>query len=171
MTWNLDWWPRKTIGHLFWATSSFMHHFIAISHPNSPETPNLGQNRQFFVPCNLEIWPWMTLKNNRAPLRCYFKLCALFHSHQSIQLELQSGSAKFGSKSAIFLSHVISKFDRWSLKIIGHISYAISSFFHHFITIGHFKLELQSENAKFGSKLAIFLPVSPWNLTDDLEKQ
>ena len=37
-----------------------------------------------FVPCNLEIWR-MTLKNNRAPLLCYFKLCASFHSHQWIQ--------------------------------------------------------------------------------------
>ena len=27
----------------------------------------------------------MTLKNNRAPLLCYFKLCASFHSHWYIQ--------------------------------------------------------------------------------------
>ena len=41
----------------------------------SPETPNLGQNRWCFVPCDLEIW-WMTLKNNRASLLCLFQaLC------------------------------------------------------------------------------------------------
>ena len=51
---------------------------------NSPETPNLGQNRWCFVPCDLEIW-WMTLENNRAPLLCCFKLCATFHSHRWIQ--------------------------------------------------------------------------------------
>ena len=50
----------------------------------SPETPNLGQNRWCFVPCDLEIW-WMTLENNRAPLLCCFKLCATFHSHRWIQ--------------------------------------------------------------------------------------
>ena len=50
----------------------------------SPETPNLGQNRWCFVPCDLEIW-WMTLENNRAPLLCCFKLCAKFHSHRWIQ--------------------------------------------------------------------------------------
>ena len=50
----------------------------------SPETPNLGQNRWCFVPCDLEIW-WMTLENNRAPLICCFKLCATFHSHWWIQ--------------------------------------------------------------------------------------
>ena len=45
----------------------------------SPETPNLGQIWWFLEPCDLEIW-WMTLKNNRAHLLCYFKLCAAFHS-------------------------------------------------------------------------------------------
>ena len=35
-------------------------------------------------PCDLEIW-WMTLENNRAPLLCYFKLCAAFRSHWWIQ--------------------------------------------------------------------------------------
>ena len=50
----------------------------------SPETPNSGQKRWCFVPCDLEIW-WMTLGNNRAPLLCCFKLCATFHNHQWIQ--------------------------------------------------------------------------------------
>ena len=50
----------------------------------SPETPNLGQIRRFLEPCDLEIWG-MTLKNNRAPLLCYFKLCASFRSHWWIQ--------------------------------------------------------------------------------------
>ena len=47
----------------------------------SPETLNSGQNRRFFfVLCDLEIWR-MTLKNNRTPLLCCFKVCASFHSH------------------------------------------------------------------------------------------
>ena len=50
----------------------------------SPETPNLGQIRWFLEPCDLEIWR-MTLKNNRAPLLCYFKLCAAFRTHWWIQ--------------------------------------------------------------------------------------
>ena len=29
--WNLTNWPRKTIGHFFYAASNFVHHFIAIS--------------------------------------------------------------------------------------------------------------------------------------------
>ena len=47
-------------------------------------TSNLGQNWQLFVPCDLEIW-WMTLNNNRAPLRYYVKLYASFQSHRWIK--------------------------------------------------------------------------------------
>ena len=54
----------------------------------NPETPNLGQNRLFFAQCDLEIW-WMTLKSNRAPFLCYFKLCASFHNHQWIQTRVR----------------------------------------------------------------------------------
>ena len=38
------------------------------------------------------------------------------------------------------------KFDRWPWKTIGHLFYTTSSFVHHFIVIGEFKLELQSRN-------------------------
>ena len=50
----------------------------------SPETPNLGQIRRFLEPCDLAIWR-MTLKNNRAPLLFYFKLCASFRNHGCIE--------------------------------------------------------------------------------------
>ena len=170
------------------------------------------------------MW-WMTLKNNRAPLLYYFKICASFHSHRSIQtgvtvrkrpiwvkighflscvtlkfdkwpwkslghlsyatsrfmhhfiaigqfkLELEVWKRQIQVKIGHFLSRVTLKFDRWPWKTIGHLSYAASSFVHHFIAIGQFKVELQSGNAKFGSKSAIFCPMWPQNLTDDLEKQ
>ena len=57
VTLQLDVWPWKTIGHLFY------------------------QTRRFLEPCDLEIWR-MTLKNNRAPLLRYFKLYASFRSHR-----------------------------------------------------------------------------------------
>ena len=50
----------------------------------TPGTPNSDQNGRFFLPRVTEIWQ-MTLKNNRAPLLCYFKLCAWFHCHMRIQ--------------------------------------------------------------------------------------
>ena len=87
VTLKLDGWPSQTIGHLFYATSSFVHHFIAVGEfnwSNSPETPNPGQILRFLEPCDLEIWR-MTLKKNRAPLLCFFKLCASFLTHWWIQ--------------------------------------------------------------------------------------
>ena len=44
----------------------------------------LDSNRQFFRPCDREIWSWMTSKNNRA-LLYYVKLCASFQIHWWIQ--------------------------------------------------------------------------------------
>ena len=77
-------WPWKKIGHLFCVASSFVqHHFIAISvFKLELQTWNakFGWKSMVFVPCDIEIWH-MTLKNNRAPLLCYFKLCAPFRSH------------------------------------------------------------------------------------------
>ena len=49
-----------------------------------PSNLKLDSNRQFFCPCDREIW-WMTLQNNGAPLLCYFKLCASFCTHWWIQ--------------------------------------------------------------------------------------
>ena len=69
------------------------------------------------------------------------------------------------------LSHVTLKFDGWPSKTIEHLVYTTSSFVHHFKAMGEFKLKLQSGNAQFGSKSAIFCPVRPWNLSYDPEKQ
>ena len=99
VTLQFDVWPSKTIGHLFYATSSFVHHFFPLVNSNwsySPETPNLGQNWWFF-------------------------------------------------------SRVTLKFDPWPWKTIGHLCYPTSSFVHHFVAIGEWKLELQSGNAQSGS--------------------
>ena len=81
-----------------------------------------------------------------------------FKSIGEFKLELQSGNAQFGSKSAIFLSRVTMKFHGWPWKTIGQLFYATLTFVHHFKAIGEFKLELQSGNAQFGSKSTIFLP-------------
>ena len=122
---QFDVWPWKTIGHLFYAASSFVYHFVAIGDfklelqsrnaqfgSNStifrglwpwnltddlergksegfdscdrPSNLKLDSNRQFFRPCDRKIW-WMTWKNNRALLLYYVKLCASFQIHWWIQ--------------------------------------------------------------------------------------
>ena len=56
----------------------------------------------------------------------------------------------------------------WSQLKIEHLLYVASNFVHHFIAISEFKLKLQSGNAQFRSKSAIFCPVTfefdgwPW---------
>ena len=113
----------------------------------------------------------MTLKNNRAPLQCYFKLCASFHSHRWIQAGVTVQKRPIWVKIIDFFSRVTLQFDIWPWKTIGHLFYATSSFVQHFVAIAQFKLELQSGNAQSGSKSMIFLAVWPCNLTDDLQKQ
>ena len=135
-----------------------------------PSNIKLDSNRQFFRLCDREIW-WTTLQNNRAPLLCYFKLCASFRTHWWIQTSITVRKRSIWFKIDNFLSCVTLKFYGWPSKTIGHLFYAASSFVHHFVAIGEFKLQLQSGNAQSGSNLTVFRAVGPWNLTDDLAKQ
>ena len=87
VTSKIDGGPWKTIGHLFYATSSFVHHFIVIGEFKQELQSGNGQfgsKSTLFVLCDLEIWQ-MILKNNRAPLLCCFKFCASLHNHRWIQ--------------------------------------------------------------------------------------
>ena len=74
----------------------------------------------FFVPCDLEIWR-MTLKNNRAPLLSYFKLCASFRSHWWIQTGVRVRNRPIWVKIDDFFSCVTLKFDGWPWKTIEHL--------------------------------------------------
>ena len=81
------WSQLKTIGHLYYATSSSMHHFVAIGELKlevQSGNAQFGSKSTILEPCDLEIWQ-MTFKNNRAPLLFYFKLCASFRSHRWFQ--------------------------------------------------------------------------------------
>ena len=109
----------------------------------SPETLNSGQNWQYFVPCDLEIW-WMTLENDRAPHLYQFKLCAPFQIHQWSQTWVTVWKRSILVKIGDILSRVNLKFDGWPWKTIGYLLYTTSSFVHHFKAMGELKLELQS---------------------------
>ena len=138
----------KNIRHLSYATLSLCIKSKPSVNSNlrySPKTLNSSPNRQFLVPCDLAIWR-MTLKNNRAPLLCCFKLCASFHSHQWILTGVTVRKRPIWVKIVcFFLSHVTLRFDGWPWKNIEHISWATSSFVHHFIIIiCELTLELRS---------------------------
>ena len=157
MTLKFDGWPWKTIGYLFYATSSFVHHFKAICEFKlelQSGNAQFGSKLAIFCP----VWPWNLrddLKNNnRVPLPCYFKLCA---SPEMPNL----------GKNWLFLLQVTLKFERWPWKTIGHLYYATSRFMHHFVGISEFKLNLQSGNAQFWSKSELFVPcdLEIWRMT------
>ena len=172
-TFRFDRWPCETIGHLFCATSSFVHHFIPIGEFKlelQSGNAQFGSNRRFFEPCDLEILR-MTHKNNRASLLRYFKLCVSFCTHWWIQIGVTVQKRPIWVKFDDFYSRATLKFHGWPWKPIGHFFYATLSFVQHFVPIGEFKLELQSWNAQSWSKSTIFRAVAPWNLTDDLAKQ
>ena len=118
MTLKFDEWPRKTIKHLVYTTSNFVHHFKSIG---------------------------------------------------EFKLELQSGNAQFGWKMPIFLSRVTRELEIWwmTLKIKRTPLLYCIKFVQHFKAIGIFKLELQSGNAQFGSKLDFFVPgdFESWRMT------
>ena len=107
-----DEWPLKLIGRLFYTTSSFVHHFIAMCQFKLElQSGNSGQNR-YFLPCvilKFDGWPW---KNIRAPLLCYFKLYAPFHSHQWNQTGVTIRKRPIRVKIDDFMSRVTLKCDR-----------------------------------------------------------
>ena len=122
--WNLTDDLEKTIRHLFYATSSFVQHFVAIGEFKlelQSGNAKLGQIRRFLESCDLEI-SHMTLQNNRTPLLCYFKLCASFRSHWWIQTGVTVRKRPIWVKFDDFFSRVTLKFDGWPWKTIGHLS-------------------------------------------------
>ena len=158
MTLKFDGSPWKTIGHLYYTTSSFVQHFKTIGKFKlelQSETLNSGRNWRFFVLRDLENW-WMTLKNNRAPLLCCFKLSASFQIHRWSQTWVTVRKRSSRVKIDDFLSCMTLKFDGWPWKKIGLLFYTTSNFVQHFETIGIFKLKLPSGNAQFWSKFKLF---------------
>ena len=87
VTLKFDEWPWKTIGHLSFAVSSFVQHFIAIGEFKlelQSGNAQFGSNSTIFR----AVWPWnltYDLENNRATLLFYFKFCASFRNHWCIE--------------------------------------------------------------------------------------
>ena len=115
-------WPWKTIMYLFYATSSFVHHFKAIGVTKLKLHSGDIQFRTklaIFGP----VWPWNTLKN-RAPLLCCFQPCASFHSHPRTLTGATILKRPIWIKIDNILSRVTLKFEIWFWKITGHLVFA-----------------------------------------------
>ena len=149
---KIDKWPWKTIGHLFYTTSSFVHHVKSIGEVKlelQSRKAQFGSKLPIFCP----TWPWNLMDD----LLYYIKLCAAFQSQWYIQTRVTVWKRSIRAKIGHFLSRMTLKIDRWPWKIIWHLSYADSSFVHNFIAICAIKLELQPRNGQYGSKSAIFI--------------
>ena len=156
--WNLMYDLGKQYGALFTQCQAL----CIISKPSvnsnwsfRPETLNSGQNRRLFFPSDLEFWQ-MILKTMGYLFYSTSSYVHHFKATREFKLELQSGNAQIGWKSASFLSCVTLEVDRLPWKTIGHHFYNSASFLHHSVTTGEFKMELQSGNAQKESKLIIF---------------
>ena len=100
--------PWKTVGHLFYATLSFLHHFKAIGEfrPDLQSgNAQFGSKSGIFCP----VWPW----NNRAPLPSCLKLCASFHSHRWVQTKVTVWKLSIRVKMGDYLSRVTFEFHGW----------------------------------------------------------
>ena len=114
------------------------HHFKSIGEFKlklQSGNAQIGSKLAIFVPGNLEIW-WMTLKNNKATLLYYIKLCASFQSHGWNQTGVTVRKCSIRAKIGDILSRVTSKFDWWPWKTMGHFFYTTSSFVHQFKAMG-----------------------------------
>ena len=65
VTLKYDGWPWKTKGHLFYAISSFVHHFVAtgelkleLQSGNAQFGPNFSR-----VTLKFDRWPWKTIEH------------------------------------------------------------------------------------------------------------
>ena len=130
----------------------------------------LDSNHWFFTPFDLEI-TWSTLKNNRAPLLGYIKLCALFPSHQWNQTGVTVWKRSIQVKISRCLSCVTLKIWQMTLKVnrapvLCYFKLCASFPCHWSIQTG-----VTVQKRHIWMKINIFCPVWPWNLTDDLVKQ
>ena len=102
---------------------------------------------RFFGLYDLESWR-ITLANDREALPC----------HRNS--EWIGATIRKSNSNRQFYIQCDFKFDRGDWKLIGHLLYATWNFVHRFIAIGEYRLELQSKNAQFGSKLKIWSRVT-----------
>ena len=101
VTLKFDGWPWITIGHLFYTTPSFVHHFKSIGELKLKLQSGNAQFGSSRVTFKFDGWPWKTIGH------LFYVASSFVHHFTAIsefKLELQSGNAQFYSKSTIFLT-------------------------------------------------------------------
>ena len=105
VTSKFDGWPWKTIGHLFFAVSSFVQHFIAIGEFKlelQSGNAQFGSNSTIFR----AMWPWNLTDDLQKKIGHLFYATSSFVQHflaiGEFKLEFESGNAQSGSNSTLF---------------------------------------------------------------------
>ena len=148
-------WPRKMVGHRFYTTSNFGHHFKSIGEFNlelKSKNAKFGSKLATFCP----VWPWYLmndLENNRTPLLYCMKVCVSFQSQGWIQTRVTVRQRSIGVIIGDFLSRVTLKFDEWPWK---NNRVPLLYYIKLFTVTVEFKLELQSESAQIWVKIGDF---------------
>ena len=144
-SWNLMDNPENNRAHLlcyFKLCAAFLSDWWIQTGVTVRKRPIWVKIDDFWEPRDLEIWH-MTLKNDKADLPSYFKLCTAFRSPWWIRTGVTVRSSEFGSHSTVFLAVW-----PWNLTY-----------------------DLEKRIAQSGSNSTIFRAAWPGNLTADLEKQ
>ena len=91
---------EKRIGHLLYATQSFMHHFKAIGEfklelqPGDATFESKSAIFLYYVTWKFDGWPWKTIE------QLYYAMSSFVHPFvaaiSEFKLELQSGNYRFG---------------------------------------------------------------------------
>ena len=158
-----DGWPSKTIGHLFYATSSFVQQGKSEGFDSCDRPSNLTQigfESSIFQP----VWPLNLMddpKNNRAPLLYYIKLCASFQIHQWIQTGVTVRKRPIWVKIDNIFEPCDLAIWRMTLKN-NRVPQGKSE--------GFDSCDRPSNLTQIGFESSIFQPVWPLNLMDDPEK-
>ena len=117
MTFKFDGWPwKKNPGYLFYATSTLLHHLIAISESK----PYFGSKSEIFlshVTLKFDGWPWKTIGH-------HFYATSSFVHHFIAMGTLNSGENRH------FWSRVTLKFYGWPWKTIGYTHSMLCASFH-----------------------------------------
>ena len=112
------WWPCKTIRHLFYTTSSFVHHFNSICEFKlelQSGNTQFGSKLVIFLSCvTLKFygWPWKTIRHlfyTTSSFVHHFKFQIHWYIQTGVTVRKHSIRVKIGN----FLSHATLKFDAW----------------------------------------------------------
>ena len=102
----------------------------------------------------------MTLRNYKAHLLYYIKLCASFQTHRWIQTRITVPKRSIQVKMGDFLSRVTLKLDGWPWKTPGHqgtFFYTTSSFLQYFKTLVYSNWSYSPETLNSGQNWRFFL--------------